>query len=213
MKNLRRRAALWALPALLLTPLACDDDDDPTAPTTPISFQTSFEDGAAGFVADGTDLSDPMVTWSVDRTEAFASDGDASMVLALDNVNDQAKIWMEREIVGLKPDTDYLVELSFDFGSSDWGDVNLWTLFADVTGISPTVWSDFSDAYVTTTANGASEASGVIFDQKTVSMAARTEQDGRLHVSIGIWGTYEVARSYYVDDVGITVTEVAETVF
>jgi hypothetical protein len=210
MNVMRRRAAWLVLPALLLAPLACDDDDDPTGPTEQISFETSFEESAAGFVADATDVEDPMVDWTVQRTDAFASDGETSMAIAVDNVNDQAKVWIEREILDLKPDTEYIVDLSFDFGSSDWGDVNLWTLFVHADGISPTVWEDFDGAYMTDTGNGAMDEAGVLWDQKIVSIPATTAADGRIHVAIGVWGTYEVARTYYVDDVDVTVARVTE---
>lgn len=206
MDTLRRRAALLALPLLALAPMACDDDD-PAGPTDTITFETSFEDDAAGFVGDGTDLGNPPVTWSVGRTTSEAALGDASMRLTLDNVNDQAKIWIEREILDLAPNTTYVVDVTFDFGSSDWGTVNLWTLFVDLDATSPEVWADFADAFTDDTGNGATDDVGVLFEEKRVSVPAVTNDEGTLHLAIGVWGTFETVRDYYIDDLQVTATD------
>lgn len=204
-----RRSALLVLPVVALAATACDDDDI-TQPDLTTTFETSFEDGTDGFVADTDDLDNPPVTWSVDRTTDFADTGEASMAIQIDNVNDMAKVWIEREVLDLEPNNTYTVDITFDFGSSDWGDVNLWTLFVDADAESPSEWADFDDALMTDTGNGASADSGVLWDEKNASLAVETDADGTLHVAIGIWGTWETDRTYYIDDVQVTATDVTE---
>lgn len=210
MNKTMRRTALLALPFVALAATACENDDDPTQPDRTITFETSFEDGADGFVADTDDLDNPPVTWSVERTTDFADSGAASMALQIDNVNDKAKVWIEREMLDLEPNTTYSVDVTFDFGSSDWGTVNLWTLFVDADARSPDVWADFDDALTTDTGNGAAEQSGVLWDEKNASLAAETDAAGTLHLAIGVWGTFEADRTYYIDDVQLTATDVTE---
>lgn len=204
-----RRTALLAIPFVALAATACDDDDDPTQPDLTTTFETSFETGMAGFAVDTDDLDGPPVSWSVERTTDEAEVGSASVAIQVDNVNDKAKVWIEREMLDLEPNTTYAVDIEFAFGSADWGTVNLWTLFADADAESPDSWSDFDDAVRSDTGNGASEDSGVLWDDKTATVVAQTNAQGTLHIAIGVWGTYEVNRTYYLDDLKVTATEVA----
>lgn len=204
-----RRTALLALPVVALAATACDDDDI-AQPDLTTTFETSFEDGTDGFVSDTDDLDNPPVTWSVDRTTDFADTGEASMAIQIDNVNDKAKVWIEREVLDLEPNNTYTVDVTFDFGSSDWGTANLWTLFVDVDAESPSEWADFDDALMADTGNGAAADAGVLWDEKNASLAVETDADGTLHVAIGVWGTWEADRTYYIDDVQVTATDVTE---
>lgn len=205
MQTLRRRTALLTLPVAALALAGCDDD--PAAPTPAVAFETSFENGLAGFTVDTDDLGDPPVTWSVDRTTDVANDGQASVAISIDNVNDQAKVWIEREVTGLAPNTTYAVDVLFDFGTSDWGTVNLWTLYADVDADDQDTWSDFDDAFTTDTGNGADEDVGVVWREEAASLFADTDGEGRLHLAIGVWGTFEVNRTYFIDDVAVRVSD------
>lgn len=176
-------------------------DPDPV-----LTFETSFEEDAAGFQADGTDLDEPPVDWTVERTTERAEEGEAAMLLQVDAVNDQAKIWMERSFQDLEPNTTYDVEVSFDFATEDFGAVNLWTLFADVQEDSPETWEDFDGAYTSDTGHGGEENVGYVWEGHTATLTATTADDGVLHVAIGVWATWETLRAYYVDNVEVTVT-------
>ena len=89
------------------------------------SFETDFSD----WVPRGSDLADPPVVWEVARSSDQASEGERAVRLRLDNLNSQGKIWIERRYE-VEENQFYSVKISFDFGSADWGDVNLWRLLA-----------------------------------------------------------------------------------
>lgn len=205
MKIRRGAAALLTLPVLALGAMACQEDavQVPDA----LAFETSFEVDQEAFRADTADLGTPPVTWSVDRTQDQAADGNTSLEIRFDNTNTQSKVWVEREFEGLEPNTVYEVEFFFQFGSSDWGTTNLWTLFADADPTSPDVWDDFADAYLQDTGNGATQDQGVLFDEKAASLLAQSSADGTLHVAIGVWGTFTAERSYYLDNLRIDMVE------
>ncbi len=86
-----RRLAI-SLAAFAAVFVACDDDT--TGPDGIVRFQTSFESGFDGFTADGTDLDDPPIEWSIERTDEQADEGAWSVQLDLDNLNDAGKIWI-----------------------------------------------------------------------------------------------------------------------
>lgn len=78
------------------------------------------------------------MVWEVARSSDQASDGEQVTRLRLDNLNSQGKIWIERRYE-VEEDQFYSIKISFDFGSADWGDVNLWRLPAGAVADSPTV--------------------------------------------------------------------------
>lgn len=47
--------------------------------------------------------------------------------------------------------------------------------------------------------------------EKSCDAAATTGPDGVLHVALGVWGTYEVTRTYLMDAVRVTFTKASGT--
>ncbi|HET6638706.1 MAG TPA: hypothetical protein VFH82_08000 [Gemmatimonadota bacterium] len=181
---------------------ACAEDST-TGPDGIVVFETSFESGFDDFVADGTDLDDPPIEWSIERTQEAADDGAWSVRLDLDNLNDAGKIWIERAF-DLEPGVTYDVEVTYAFGTSDFGDVNTWTIIAGVDPENPELAGDLT--FQGDTSTGEDEESGVVWLDKTHSFTATAGAGGELWVSLGVWGTSEFPRTYYIDDVRIEFT-------
>jgi hypothetical protein len=181
--------------------IACADDS--TGPDETVRFETSFESGLDGFAPDGTDLDDPPVEWSIERTDQHADEGEWSVRLDLDNLNDAGKIWIERPF-SLEPGATYDVDVSYAFGTSDFGDINLWTLIAGVTSLDPETVSDL--VFQGETGTGEDEDLGVVWLEKSHAFSATASPAGELWVSLGVWGTWETHRTYYLDDLSIVFT-------
>ncbi|HEU4463432.1 MAG TPA: hypothetical protein VFS53_00160 [Gemmatimonadota bacterium] len=193
-------------PIPLLTPLAflaivAACSDDATGPGDGLLFETSFEDGFDGFVPDGTDLDDPPVEWEIERTDERADDGEWSVRLELENLNDAGKIWIERRF-DLEPGRVYDVELSYAFASADFGDINTWTIIAGVTPVDPETAGDLP--FQGSTANGADDDVGFVWLERNHELTVTTGASGEAWVSLGVWGTFEVTRAYHLDDVRVT---------
>ena len=188
--------------AIPLLAAACEEDS-PAGPDGTVEFETSFETGLDGFAADGTDLDDPPIDWSIERSQEEADDGAWSVRLELDNLNDAGKIWIERAF-DLEPGAAYDVEVSYAFGTSDFGDVNTWTIIAGVDPESPEGVDDLT--FQGSTSTGEDEDVGVVWLDKSHSFAATAGAAGALWVSLGVWGTSEFPRTYYLDDVRIEFT-------
>jgi hypothetical protein len=121
--------------------------------------------------------------------------------LTLDNLNDAGKIWVEREFDSLEPNTTYEVTVSFAFATEDFGTINLWRIIAGVTTDAPEDADDLE--FQGETGNGEDEDVGYQWLDKTYTFTAETDAAGELWVSVGIWGTFEVVRTYFVDDLQV----------
>ena len=184
---------------VLLAFSGCAKLDTPTS----VPYQSSFEDSMNGWVAKGTDLDNPPVEWSIERSQELASDGEAAIRLYLNNINDAGKIWVERSF-DVEPNSEYQVHLEYDFASADWGDMNLWAI---ITGIVPKLPKAKDGLiYQEDTGNNARPEDGFVWLHKSYDFAMKSDQEGKLYIMIGVWGTWETARTYYLDNVNVTIT-------
>ncbi|HEV3410365.1 MAG TPA: hypothetical protein VG095_08725, partial [Chthoniobacterales bacterium] len=171
----------------------------------PLQAQTfSFEDGFQGWNAKATDVDHPSVEWSITPSQDRASDGSTALKFTLNNLNDAGKIWIERPFA-LQPNTSYVVNLKFSFGTADYGDLNHWSIIAGATSQPAQTRNDLS--YRGSTANGEPSNTGYRWLEKSYSFEATSAADGQLYLQLGIWGTYEVGRTYYFDRVRVALQE------
>ncbi len=189
--------------ALLTIPLiACDQVGDITfLPEFDLTY--SFESGLEGWFGNGVDLTDPIVTWSVEPSSEQSSSGASSVRLYVENFNGMAKVWLERA-VNVAPSVAYDVDISFDFGTADFGEVNLWRILSGAHTNPPGTAAALTvqDA----TGNGSPSNVGVQWLQKRYRVPASSDAGGRLQIVIGVWGTWETPRTYYIDNVRLLFT-------
>ena len=143
------------------------------------------------------------MVWEVVRSSDRASDGERAIRLRLDNLNSQGKIWIERRY-DVEINQVYSVKISFDFGSADWGEVNLWRLLAGSGTDSPSVTGSLSVRG--DSGNGESGDRSFQWIPKTYEMGLRSGTDAELFVYVGIWGTSAFLRTYYLDNIQVVLT-------
>ena len=191
--------------AALLGVFGCGDGSGPGPgpPGGPYSFETDFE----GWEPDATDLvvAEREAIWSITRSQERAADGATSLRFHVVNLSDAAKIWIEQPFA-LQPNTTYDVDIEYAFATADYGLLNLFTILTGVLQSSPEDAGDLEPTFQGTTGNGASSDVGYQWLRPRYQLTAESGADGRLYVVIGVWGTYEVTRTYYVDDVRISFT-------
>ena len=132
--------------------------------------------------------------------------GAGAAALALDNTNATAKVWMEK-VFEVQPGRAHDIELSFDVGSADWAGAEEWRLLAGAHTESPQTAAELTiqDA----SGNGSATDDGVVFLEKRYSMRATADEEGRLFLAIGLWGTTMGSRTYFVDNVHVLFTRVS----
>ena len=166
------------------------------------TFVYSFEDDMGGWEKAATDTDQPTVDWNIERTSNLSREGNYSVKLYLNNVNDKGKIWIQRPF-DVKSENDYKVEVSYHFGSSDFGSFNLWKIITGVRNKEPTDADDLQ--YKGNTWNGESEESGYRWLKKSYEFSVTSGPKGEIWVFIGVWGTWETPRTYYIDDIKVTI--------
>ena len=100
----------------------------------------------------------------------------------------------------------YSVVIAFDFASADWGSINLWRIVAGAAGGSPAAADAVSAPLDTGT--GEDTDRGLQWVEQTVTVDARSSPEGEPFVYRGVWGTSEFLRTYYIDNVRVTLTRV-----
>jgi hypothetical protein len=163
----------------------------------------SFETDMEGWEARGIDLDSPSVDWSINRSDTMAFDGNISVEFYLENFNDAGKIWIEREFE-VKTRRTYEVKIEYAFASSDFGSFNLWRIITGVVEKSPETRDDL--IFQDDTGNGYDNDVGYVWLNKSYSFTIKSTSNGKLYVILGIWGTWETPRTYYLDNVHITFT-------
>lgn len=185
---------------IFLLVCACGENDD----FTPSQYYVfSFEDSMQGWSSQGVDLDNPAVVWYVQRAVDMSRDSVSSAVIYLDNLNEKAKIWMQR-MFAVDSSADYHVAVRYSMATRDWGNSDLWTI---LTGVSSRAVSTPEElGYQGNTGTGTSSDVGYFWLYKTYEFDVRSSSAGRLYVHIGVWGTSKATRSYYVDMVSISFT-------
>ena len=198
-------ARLVALPVLLFA-AGCDDSTSPD--DRQVTVRTSFEQGLGEWSTHATDVmvGGEELEWSVVPSTDRASDGTTSVRFRAENRSDAAKLWIQRPLE-LRPNTRYRVSIEFAFATADRGAVNLWRIMAGALPSAPTTTADLEPTFRGETGSP-SDDEGYDWLAKSYEVMVMTGADGRLFIVVGVWGTYEVTRTYYVDDVRVTAERV-----
>lgn len=185
---------------------------EPTRPEPQnYQIQDSFENGLSAWTINSLDDKVDTVTidWHVVSSGERASQGSFSARLFMDNLTDAAKIWLGRTVDVARNKT-YSVTIVFDLASSDFSEVNSFSVLANVLPRRPTTRDDVvmgvQEGYFPEgTYNGGIE--NYVWLRKSLTRSVKSTDDGRLYIILGIWGTWEGPRTYYFDNFRLLVHE------
>lgn len=182
----------------------CGDAADPAE--TRLTF--SFEQGLDGWTSDALACHPDgslCAPWTIERTADLAYQGQHALKFYMDNVVDGAVVWIVRPFL-VTPGRSYNVDVSYAFATKDWGEVNRFVLFTGVLRTPPT------DPLIGTvqdhTGNGANNDVGYRWLHKSFHAAVPGDVSGVVYVVVGIWGTWETPRTYFVDALTVQLTPV-----
>jgi hypothetical protein len=175
--------------------------ENPPEHSTGTSF--SFHENMQEWQKDGTDLDDPPINWTVEHTTTMAYNGTGAVKLYLNNMNDAGKIWMEKAFA-VNPNTAYEITVSYYFATSDYGEFNLFNIICGATTKNPETADDliFQDD---TGHHNESVQDQYLWLEKEYTFTVLSDENGSIYVNIGVWGNWETPRTYYVDEVNITI--------
>lgn len=183
---------------------SCDILDSSSSDKTDFSY--SFEDWLSEWEPRTIDTLDnsSVAEWTIEHTTEVEADTPGAVRYFLDNKTDAAKMWMERSF-SLEPNQPYNVDISYNFGTSDFGIVNVWRIITGVHLQSPETHHDHIFQEETNHVKG--EEAGLEWLEKEYSLSAETDDEGTLIVTVGLWGSSEHPRTYYIDDLRIDFKE------
>lgn len=188
-------AAAWVL-------AACDTLPEATI-VPEYEFTFSFESGMAGWTVASADLGQGSASVSLD--EGQASDGTRSARIELANPGGTGKVWMTRELE-VTPDKRYSVEVVLELATADHGTVQPWRLAVGAFAAPPA--SAAALAFDGDTSSGLETAPGATWVEKSTTVLATADDEGRLHLVLGVWGATAGTRSYHIDDVRLVLTRI-----
>jgi hypothetical protein len=149
--------------------------------------QESFESGMGAWAAD-TD--GRARAWQISRSTAQAYDGKYSLAFYLDGRNDDGTIWIERKFTA-RPNTTVTVSTTFRIYSSASSDLNTWAVVGYAGTHDPETTADIRTVIGLVNQRGWTPYSYI--------RKVTTDSTGTVWVAVGIWATYEVIRTNYVD--------------
>lgn len=173
-----------------------------------ITYRSSFENDLDDWSPHGTDLQlgNGTIEWSITRSQDRATEGSSSAKYFLNNLNDAGKIWLERSFA-VASSSMYQVKVTYDFASRDFGSVNLFTIITGVYVDPPRSRDALQASYQGNTGNGSPNDVGYQWLPKQYEFTVSSGSSSTLYVVIGVWGTWQGPRTYYVDNVRVTLTE------
>lgn len=190
--------------------MACETGTDPVGEI--VAVESSFEDGFDGWAERATEVmvgDDDEIDWEIERSVDRSFAGDVAVRMFADNRTDAARLWIERS-VQLATSATYDVTIEFAFATADWSDVNLWTVLAGAVTERPDGAEELTPTHRDDTRAGDPPGEGFVWQERSYQTTVTTGVDGEVWIVIGVWGTSEFQRTYYLDDVRVRLTPTSD---
>ena len=166
------------------------------------SFETTQDGPLQGWVPYAADIDAQHYT--ITRTLDMARDSISSVKFYLDDVGGKGKIWIQRAFA-VDTSTDYQVMVQYQFATRDTGSTDLWTL---ITGTRPYLVEAAGELlYQGNTGNGHNSDVGQVWLGKSYTFDVQSNSRGQIFAQIGVRGTGEGTRTYYLDSAYIIFTK------
>lgn len=163
---------------------------------------SSFESDLEGWTKNAVDLGSGSADWSIANNQEVWEDGNTSVKFELNNLNDNAKVWLERAFA-VEPRNKYKVTLDYALRSRDVGDIPGFRIIAGVFRNRPEAGEDLEPAFQEKTASTHGTWGWL---HKTYEFTVKSKKKNALYFVIGIMATQQAHRSYWVDSVCVTIT-------
>lgn len=180
-------------------------------PCSAVTYYYGFEDGTLqGWIVDGTDQA-PV--WHITPSTKLPYAGLWSLEYYMVNTNDATKIWIERSY-DVPAGHRYDVSLTWKLASKD-SHVGACPVIAYVDGHDLETHDDGIQVVGSSDSGGAGEwvwLSESYLRTGVLPGSSGGTGQGKIWVAIGMWGTFEVDFTWYVDSVTVDITESAPPV-
>jgi len=177
----------------------CDSGELEIVPV--LEDQFSFESGLQGWSVLVSDLGMPPAEWSVTQSADQAASGAGALRIQLAPQGVGPRVMLQRPF-DLEPDTEYDLQLTFQTGTEEVA-ATAWSLLGDA---DPIPWDDASGLPTLGPLTATGSSGTVTWGEQSATLGVRTRSDsGRIWVAFGLLATSAEARTYWIDDLKVTV--------
>ncbi len=154
----------------------------------------SFENDMEGWTANATDVR--PADWSIAPSTDLWDDGAKSLKLDLNNISGKGKVWIARAFA-VEPGSKYRVSLDYSWG----GRFREYRIIAGVFRTPPLTANDLSSAY-----QDDLPAELPRWIHRINEFTIKSKKSSTVYVVIGVIGTEQTDREYFIDSVCVTLT-------
>lgn len=154
----------------------------------------SFENDMEGWTANAPDVAPGY--WSITRSVEFWDDGATSLKVDLNNTSGKGKVWIARAFE-VEPGHKYRVSLDYAFSARNSTD---FVVIAGVFRSPPLTGDELSSAYQDDT------TLSPLWVHKSYEFSIKSKKSSVVYVVIGVMGTEQTHREYFIDSVCVTLT-------
>ena len=155
----------------------------------------SFENDMEGWTANATDVG--PADWSISPSTDLWDDGVRSLKIDLNNLSGKGKVWIARAFA-VEPGSKYRVSLDYSFG----GRFREYRIIAGVFRSPPLTADDLSSAF-----QDDIPVELPRWIHRSNEFTIKSKKGNTLYVVIGVMGTRETHREYFIDSVCVTFTK------
>ena len=142
-------------------------------------------------------------SWAAEASTERATAGSRSVRFSLANPGGAGKVWITRELE-LTPNKSYTAEISFDLATSEHGVAEGWKLILCARATPPATAAALD--FLGDTSSGQATTTGIVWAQKRFTIPVQADAEGRLYLSVGVWGTTAGTRTYWLDNIRVVLT-------
>jgi len=174
------------------------------------SFESGFDNWAVRILDEGPG---GLTGSSVLISTQEARDGTSSLRFELDSRSGDGKLWIERNF-RFNDTSRRRVTVTFSFASADLGTVGNFRILAGARGRRSETGGDLMPLAQEDTGNGSSTLVGYRWMEKSytttidpfpIGGGSASQVQSELWVVVGVWGTVNARRSYFVDNVRVMI--------
>lgn len=155
----------------------------------------SFENHMEGWTANATDVG--PADWSVSPSTDLWDDGITSLKIDLNNTNGKGKVWITRAFA-VEPGNKYRISLDYSFG----GRFREYRIITGVFRTPPLTADDLSLAF-----QDDLPAELPRWIHRSYEFTIKSKRSNTVYVVIGVMGTEQTHREYFIDSVCVTLTK------
>ena len=155
----------------------------------------TFENDMQGWTANSTNLA--TGDWSISHSAEIWVDGASSLKIDLNNQSAKGEVWIERPFE-VEPGNKYRVNVDYAFSSRNFSD---YRIIARVFRSPPLTADDLFSAHQDET------PVVPLWWPKSYEFTMKSKKSSTLYVVIGVLGTAQTQREYFIDSLCVTLTK------